>query len=384
MSVETLKSAYNKYKEKDLFGRYINCSHILPLLENLKTTFEINEVGVSVENRPIYSVKVGVGKKRIFMWSQMHGNESTTTKAIFDFLNTIKLKDKCVDSIFNNCTLLIIPMLNPDGAEVYTRLNANSIDLNRDAQDLSQPESRVLREVFNSFKPDYCYNLHGQRTIFGVGNSNNSATISFLAPAQDKDCTVTSTRKVAMEIIATMSKNLQYQIPNQIGVYDDAFNINCVGDTFQSENVPTILFEAGHFTNDYDREIVRKFIFQSYIISLKYIAENDINGSNYKPYLGIGENQKTFFDIIIKNAKISFSDVETIDIGIIYQEVLINKTLEFKPRIEKISNLKNYFGHKTIDASHGLIQTINSEILTEGYENDFVLINCEQFSLKPK
>ena len=51
-----------------------------------------------------------------------------------------------------------------------------------------------------------------------------------------------------------MNTMLQTVIPNQVGVYDDAFNINCVGDTFQSENVPTMLFEAGHFPNDYGRD----------------------------------------------------------------------------------------------------------------------------------
>ena len=49
--------------------------------------------------------------------------------------------------ILKACTLYIIPILNPDGAKAYTRLNANEVDLNRDAQDLSQPESKVLRAV---------------------------------------------------------------------------------------------------------------------------------------------------------------------------------------------------------------------------------------------
>ena len=33
-----------------------------------------------------------------------------------------------------------------------------------------------------------------------------------------------------MEIIGVMNALLQKQIPNQVGVYDDAFNINCVGE----------------------------------------------------------------------------------------------------------------------------------------------------------
>jgi hypothetical protein len=48
---------------------------------------------------------------------------------------------------------------------MYTRLNANEVDLNRDSQNLTQPESKVLREIFDLFQPHYCFNLHDQRTI---------------------------------------------------------------------------------------------------------------------------------------------------------------------------------------------------------------------------
>jgi murein tripeptide amidase MpaA len=54
-------------------------------------------------------------------------------------------------------------MLNPDGADMYTRLNANEVDLNRDSQNLTQPESKVLREIFDLFQPHYCFNLHDQQ-----------------------------------------------------------------------------------------------------------------------------------------------------------------------------------------------------------------------------
>ncbi len=109
--------------------------------------------------------------------------------------------------------------------------------------------------------------------------TNKSATVSFLSPAQDAACTITPNRKVAMEVIAVMNATLQQLIPNQVGVYDDAFNINCVGDTFQSENVPTILFEAGHFKDDYARDVTREYIYTSYLVSLNYIALNEVTGA---------------------------------------------------------------------------------------------------------
>jgi murein tripeptide amidase MpaA len=63
----------------------------------------------------------------------MHGNEATTTKALFDFFECLawfRKRAKFLDAF----TFYCIPMLNPDGAALYTRENANKVDLNRDSQ----------------------------------------------------------------------------------------------------------------------------------------------------------------------------------------------------------------------------------------------------------
>ncbi|MBP0902491.1 M14 metallopeptidase family protein [Mariniflexile gromovii] len=381
MQTEHIKALFFKYKEQGLSHRYITNKHIEPLLDNMVNKLQIETIGHSVLNNPIYGVKIGNGDKRILMWSQMHGNESTTTKALFDLLNTLLSDEPDVTHILSSCTLYIIPILSPDGANAYTRINANQIDLNRDAQDLTQPESKVLRNVFKAFKPHFCYNLHGQRTIFSAGNVNKPATVSFLAPAQDEACTITPNRKIAMEVIAVMNAALQEVIPNQVGVYDDAFNINCVGDTFQSENVPTILFEAGHYADDYARDETRSFIYMAYMASLDYISKNEVTGVHYESYLEIPENEKLFFDTIIKNAKIG--DVIT-DVGILYQEKLIENKIHFIPKVDKIENLEAYFAHKTIQANSLEVLSFERELLKVDYENVFVIMNNEKISLLPK
>ncbi|WP_309597383.1 M14 family zinc carboxypeptidase [Flavobacterium davisii] len=170
---------YLKYKEKSISGRYLTNTHLERVLKELSPRFQKTILGQSVEGRPIYSVTFGTGTTKIFMWSQMHGNESTTTKALFDFFKFLDSNDSLAKAIAEACTLFIIPIVNPDGAAAYTRVNANQIDLNRDSVALTQPESQILRKVFQEFKPDFCFNLHDQRTIFGVGNLDKPATISF-------------------------------------------------------------------------------------------------------------------------------------------------------------------------------------------------------------
>jgi hypothetical protein len=382
MNIESLQSLFLKHKESSLFHRYITNENIEPLLDNLSDNFGVEIIEKSVLNRPIYAVKIGTGEKRILMWSQMHGNESTTTKALFDLFNTFKSEETEIEHILKTCTVYFIPILNPDGAKAYTRINANKVDLNRDAQDLTQPESEILKTVFENFKPHFCFNLHGQRTIFSVGKTNKPATVSFLAPAQDKACTITPNRKVAMEVIGVMNDVLQLVIPNQVGVYDDAFNLNCVGDTFQSNNIPTILFEAGHFANDYAREQTREYIYLSLIASLNYIAKNDVDGKKHKSYFKIPENDKCFYDIIIRNAKTNDDSGNRVeDIGIMYQEKLVEGKINFIPKIEKIENLNAFFGHKEIEAKKTEVLDNFKQPVKVNNENVFVMINNEKISL---
>lgn len=242
----------------------------------------------------------------------MHGDESSTTKASFDCFNFFEGNSNEAELFLKKITLLWIPMLNPDGAKLYTRENANSIDLNRDSQDLSQPESLVLRSVFNSFKPDFCFNLHDQRTIYSVGQTNKPATLSFLAPAYNQEREINSSRLKAINLIVGINEVLQKYIPGQIGRFDDSFNFNCVGDTFQFFGVPTVLFEGGHYQNDYDREMTRKFLFFSMITAFKLIYENDIVDNRIDKYLNISQNNPVFCDLLYKNIKINYDGKEKI------------------------------------------------------------------------
>lgn len=344
---------YSQFKEERISGRYINFEMILPILQNYNIQNKII-LGKSVNDKPIYLYQIGDGDKKILMWSQMHGNESTTTKSLLDTLNYFT---KVNNSYLQKLSLFFIPILNPDGAEVYTRVNANEIDLNRDAFELSQPESKCLIKAYELVKPDFCLNLHDQRTIFSVGKTKNPATISFLAPSYNENRDINVIRRKSMEVISVMNEILQKYIPNQIGRFDDSFNINCTGDYFTNVNTPTILFEAGHYQSDYLREETRKYVCFAMIECLKYVADNDVSGNEYKPYFEIPENDKLFFDVLLRD---DFYQ-NTIDIGILFKETLKNNTIYFEPYISQIGNLKNYYGHKEYRLSEIFINKIDKK-----------------------
>ncbi|MEO1486523.1 MAG: M14 metallopeptidase family protein [Bacteroidota bacterium] len=342
---------YLTYKVPTVKGRYVTLSD----LDSFREAYpEVPWVilGKSVEEQNIYGVFLGEGERKVLAWSQMHGNESTTTKAVLDLFHFLTSDNALAKEICAQCRILVLPMVNPDGAERYTRANANSVDLNRDAKEQTQPESEVLRYVYDSFKPDFCFNLHDQRTLFSAGKKSKPATLSFLSPSEDEARTVTDTRKTAMGLIAGMVEKLNTEIPNQIGRYDDGFNDNCIGDSLQMAGTPTILFEAGHFPNDYEREETRKYVFQAMVEALHIIAQDQVEAQHWEDYFDIPENEKLFYDIILENIGVLNPKFQKKDvIGVRFEEQLKRKKIHFIPKCEKLEAGHGYFAHKVLDCS---------------------------------
>src|SRR5207237_6861779 len=88
-----------------------------------KNGLKIDQVGLSFQNREIYQMEWGSGPLKVFMWSQMHGDEPTATAALFDmFAYLLKHHDKPeVKQMASALTIRAVPMLNPDGAEMFQR-----------------------------------------------------------------------------------------------------------------------------------------------------------------------------------------------------------------------------------------------------------------------
>ena len=358
----------------DCEQRYFPPEKLAPHINYWKPYFKITTIGCSVKRHPIQMVSAGSGRIKILVWSQMHGNESTNTRALVQLLNFLAKKDEATENLLAKVQLYCIPMLNPDGAAAYTRFNANQIDLNRDAQQLSQPESIALKNQFDKIQPNFCLNLHDQRTIFGAGTRPIPATISFLAPSADAQLSITEARRKSMQLIARACKMLQKHIPDQIGRYDDEFNINCMGDAFQAFGVPTILFEAGHFKNDYGRNVTTELFFRALLKVISSIATNDYSDKSLlTDYHNIPENQKNFCDFIISNA-LSMSKsgiVEKKELYFQFKEVLVNKKLIFRPVLHSNTMYSHQnFNFEKLTIKNFKIKIFDNELAIEKYLNN--------------
>ena len=323
----------SELKSQILQGRYMT----YPKIEHLLSDFNSKYVGASAKGLPIHTLTLGTGPVKVLMWSQMHGNESTSTKGIMDVMYYLKSNLTLLEPF----TIKLIPMLNPDGAAAYTRVNANAVDLNRDAQRQSQPETLALFEVYDAFQPDFCFNLHDQRTIFGV--NDNPCVLSYLSPAADSGNSITKAREQAMGIIGYINEQLQEQLPNQVGRYDDTYNPNCVGDCFQAKGTTTILFECGQSGQDYGRIVTRKWFGFSVLAALNCIANNVFNP---KAYDSIPKVEKSYVDVLIHHVPIHESQIS---LAVQYEEKLNSGKITFEPTLHSKGELSQLNAHKTID-----------------------------------
>ena len=133
----------------------------------------LEDAGTSLEGRPIRLVRFGTGERRVLVWSQMHGDEPTGTLALLDvlrFLGGRRGTDAWVDAMLDQLSVVVLPMLNPDGAEHHRRETAAQIDLNRDALVLATPEARILKTLHQQFEPEHAIHLHDQE-LCSVGQT---------------------------------------------------------------------------------------------------------------------------------------------------------------------------------------------------------------------
>lgn len=317
-------------------------------------SLKIETIGYSEEVRCIKSITYGKGKTKVLLWSQMHGNESTATRAILDILSFLTSKDEfdtLREKISKELTLMFIPMLNPDGTDRFQRRTATEIDMNRDAVHKQSPEGKLLHQMVEEFKPSIAFNLHDQRRFYNVAKTGVPSSMSFLAPAYNDECEVNSSRERAMQLIAGINKLLQNYIPNGVGLYDDTHSHRSFGDYIQAKGISTILIESGWLANDMEKEAIRKLNFTALIGAFQMIAETTINQYSVKEYDAIPKIDSKLFDVLIKDVKINKESESVIDIGINRTEHLLeHPNYCSKGTIDELGNLSAFYGFETVKA----------------------------------
>jgi hypothetical protein len=353
-----LWETYSEFKEEKITKRRITHKDIQPLIEDLqkKQGFSVEKVGESIEGRDLSVISIGEGETDIFLWSQMHGDESTATMAIFDIFNFLasdSFKPE-KDQLLKNVTLHFLPMLNPDGAEVFQRRNTLGIDVNRDALRLQSPEGRTLKRVRDSLEADFGFNLHDQSKYYNAETTNKPATISFLAPAYNYEKSINQTRGDAMRVIVGINKELQKVIPGQVARYNDDFEPRAFGDNIQKWGTSTILIESGGFQGDPEKQEIRKMNYLAILSAIFSISEQMYKDQDISSYEKIPENDSKLFDLKLVGLNYELlGNNYILDVGINHNEIPHpgEKGYYLQGRITDLGDLSTFYGYDTFDAT---------------------------------
>lgn len=131
-------------------------------------------LGDSVENRPIVGYWLGSGEETVVFFGAFHGDEPESAEVCRKLIEYLREHPEFLEGR----TAVIVPVVNPDGLQSGTRLNARRVDLNRNyptgnwspegeggdywggPSAASEPETKVVMELLKRVKPARIISLH--------------------------------------------------------------------------------------------------------------------------------------------------------------------------------------------------------------------------------
>lgn len=286
-------------------------AELIAQLEKLAARFpgeaRLEEVGRSFEDRSIHLLTVGHGPRKVFLWSQMHGDEPSATPALLDLAAYLLAHrdEPLAEMILGELTLLIVPMLNPDGSEIYERRNAQWIDVNRDALNLATPEGRLLKRLRDEHEPILGFNLHDQNRRTAVGETGRLATNAVLAVAGDPEGTVTPGRLRAKRACAAIVAALAPLVPGGMARYDEDWSPRAFGDNLTAWGTPVVLIESGGLPPGGSFTDLSGLNFVALLTALTDLARDDLAGHDPELYENLERNRRgVWADVVIRGGRV--------------------------------------------------------------------------------
>jgi hypothetical protein len=308
-------------------------------------------VGSSAEGRPIYAVRFGRGPTPVLLWSQMHGDESTHTMGLADLLAFVarEADEPRVRLIHDRLTVVAIPMLNPDGAERFTRLNAQGIDINRDAHACLTPEMRALRAVHAELRPAFALNLHDQDPRKRVGESNRLTALALLANPFDEEMGDNDVRLRAKRLGGVIARAVRPLIGGHVSRFPEEFNPQGSGEFMVSAGTSSLLLECGGWKDDPEKQFLRTVSFAALFSALAAIADESYAQVPLEEYEALAEDDTSVVDVLVRGGTVVVPGLEPYraDVGIEFPVPFQRENGE----VASIGDLGGYVGSEEVDAA---------------------------------
>lgn len=271
------------------------------LAANAQNALVRKPLGQSVLGAPIELLTIGAGPCRVLAWTQMHGDEPTHTTVLLNTLAYLvnQPNDPIAAAVLRGCTLGVVLVLNPDGAARRSRFNSWGIDLNRDAQRLATPEGRILRDLVQDFRPAVALNLHNQNHRTTIADARLPAAVALLVPPRDPQGTPTDSTRLAAQIAARFLAIVGPQCGGRVSRYDADHMPTAFGEWVQSQDVATVLIEAGG-APAFDFAWLERLHLSGLLGTLAALADGSVRSVDPGPYERLQRSSSTrLFDTLV-------------------------------------------------------------------------------------
>jgi hypothetical protein len=147
---------------KQDFTSYAEMRAFLDAVASRTNAIEIAVIGTSQQGREIPAVRFkrtgAPSRPRVLLVGQQHGNEPGGGEALLALI--AMLADGRLSALTGQLDIVIVPRLNPDGAESFVRTSANGIDINRDHILLRTSEAEALARLGAAHSPHLVVDFH--------------------------------------------------------------------------------------------------------------------------------------------------------------------------------------------------------------------------------
>lgn len=137
--------------QTDISYTYDNLVRNISGLSRIYPFLQIGSIGRSVLGRPLPVIRIGEGKKEVFYNASIHANEWITTPVLMKFLEEYSrryVEDSTIfgynaRDLFENTTLYVVPMINPDGVDLVTGAIREGDAVYNQAQEIAENYSDI-------------------------------------------------------------------------------------------------------------------------------------------------------------------------------------------------------------------------------------------------
>jgi len=151
-----------------------------------------------------------------------------------------------------------------------------------------------------------------------------------------------------------MNNIIQKYAPGQVGRYSDDFEPRAFGDNIQKWGTSAILIESGGYTNDIEKQEIRKLNYVSILSAIYTIANGTYKNIALEDYEKIPKNDRKLFDLKLTGVTYPLLNKDYIlDVGIHRLEVDNEDSTNFyySSRVIDQGDLSTYYGYETLEAS---------------------------------